>query len=65
MGAATGGFEPYMNWWIMKKVNPSVVCDERDLRLDKGYPITAYPSGSWSWCGGWDVLVNICEITDE
>jgi hypothetical protein len=64
MGSATGIFEPYRNWEIMSSINADRICDERDLRLDKGHPITAYPSGNWSWCGGWDVYVNICEILD-
>jgi hypothetical protein len=64
MGSATGIFEPYRNWWVMKEIHTSVVCDERDTRLDYGYPITAYPSGNWSWCGGWDVFINICGLSD-
>jgi hypothetical protein len=64
MGSGTGIFEPYRNWNIMRTINADRICDETDTRNDKGHYIEAWPSGNWSWCGGWKVYVNICEINE-
>ena len=61
-GSASAIFEASRDWDIMQSITPGGICDEEDNE-DWGYSITAYPpDSSWSWCGGWSVYVNICEI---
>jgi hypothetical protein len=62
MGAITAVFEAERNWEITDMIlAEDDWCDEGDLR-DRGRGISIYPSGDWSWCGGWDIWVNICEV---
>jgi hypothetical protein len=63
MGGITAVFENIRNWEITQIIQPGIVCDEYELN-DLGRGISIYPGGDWSWCGGWDIWVNICEIAD-
>ena len=66
MGSAVGTFYNWENWEIMKTINVTDAdCDEREDR-DMGHLVTAYPSNSrWSYCGGWSIYVNICEVWER
>jgi hypothetical protein len=63
MGSATGTFFHWSDWDIMKSVGEALNdCDETD-NINMGYRILAYPGNSrWSYCGGWGIYVNICEV---
>jgi hypothetical protein len=65
MGSAVGTFYNWENWEIMETINSSPQeCDEGESR-DMGYDLTAYPpNSSWSYCGGWSIYVNICEVRE-
>jgi hypothetical protein len=66
MGSAVGTFYNWENWEIMRTINASTAdCDESEDR-DMGYLVTAWPPNfSWSYCGGWSIYVNICEVWER